>query len=170
MRSNPVLDTTVCDKVCQWLVTGRWFSPGTPVSCVLLFFQAYVFPSIWPTLTSVKSTWFKTFMSESIARYKRSDNQSRNLNWKIISVKEWKCSGNSWLFVWWLCFGGRELCLSPKPEIFFTHKNSMFLWTWQIGNVSSDLTIKHFFQKTRFKLFSLISRIKIYFLCILATE
>ena len=48
---------------------------------------------------------FKTFMSESIARFKRSDNQSRNLNWKIISVKEWKCSGNSWPFVWWLCFG-----------------------------------------------------------------
>ena len=45
---------------------------------------------------------FKTFMSESIAQFKRSDNQSRNLNWKIISVKEWKCSGNSWLFVWWL--------------------------------------------------------------------
>jgi hypothetical protein len=22
----------VCDKVCQWLVAGRWFSPGTPVS------------------------------------------------------------------------------------------------------------------------------------------
>ena len=27
-----VLDTTLCDKVCQWLVTGRWFSSGTPVS------------------------------------------------------------------------------------------------------------------------------------------
>jgi len=27
-----VLDTTVCDQVCQWLATGRWFSPGTPVS------------------------------------------------------------------------------------------------------------------------------------------
>ena len=25
-----VLDTTLCDKVCQWLVTGRWFSMGTP--------------------------------------------------------------------------------------------------------------------------------------------
>ena len=24
--------TTLCDKVCQWLVTGRWFSPRTPVS------------------------------------------------------------------------------------------------------------------------------------------
>ena len=27
-----VLDTTLCDKVCQWLAAGRWFSPGTQVS------------------------------------------------------------------------------------------------------------------------------------------
>jgi hypothetical protein len=27
-----VLDITLCDKVCQWLVTGLWFSPGTPIS------------------------------------------------------------------------------------------------------------------------------------------
>jgi hypothetical protein len=27
-----VLDTTLCDKVCQLLVAGWWFSPGTPVS------------------------------------------------------------------------------------------------------------------------------------------
>jgi hypothetical protein len=26
------LNTTLCDKVCQWLATGRWFSPGPPVS------------------------------------------------------------------------------------------------------------------------------------------
>jgi hypothetical protein len=25
-------DTTLCDKVCQWLDAGRWFSQGTPVS------------------------------------------------------------------------------------------------------------------------------------------
>ena len=24
--------TTLCDKVCQWLAEGRWFSLGTPVS------------------------------------------------------------------------------------------------------------------------------------------
>ena len=24
--------TTLCDKLCQWLPTGRWFSPGAPVS------------------------------------------------------------------------------------------------------------------------------------------
>jgi hypothetical protein len=37
LSSNPIhgemyFDTTLCDKVCQWLATGRWFSPGTPVS------------------------------------------------------------------------------------------------------------------------------------------
>jgi hypothetical protein len=26
-----VLDTTSCDKVCQQLAAGRWFSPGTNV-------------------------------------------------------------------------------------------------------------------------------------------
>jgi hypothetical protein len=29
-----VLDTTLCDKVCQWLATGRWFSPGILVSSI----------------------------------------------------------------------------------------------------------------------------------------
>jgi len=24
--------TTLCDKVCQWLATGQWFSPVLPVS------------------------------------------------------------------------------------------------------------------------------------------
>ena len=27
-----VLDIMLCDKVCQWLAAGGWFSPGTPVS------------------------------------------------------------------------------------------------------------------------------------------
>jgi hypothetical protein len=27
-----VLDTILCDKVCQWLVVGQWFYLGTPVS------------------------------------------------------------------------------------------------------------------------------------------
>jgi hypothetical protein len=27
-----VFDTTLCDKVCQWLAAGRWFSLGTLVS------------------------------------------------------------------------------------------------------------------------------------------
>jgi hypothetical protein len=31
-----VLDTTLCDKFCQCLETGWWFSPGTPGSTWLL--------------------------------------------------------------------------------------------------------------------------------------
>ena len=27
-----VLDTTLCDKVCQWLATDRWFAPASAVS------------------------------------------------------------------------------------------------------------------------------------------
>jgi hypothetical protein len=27
-----VLDTILCDKICQWFKIDRWFSPGTPVS------------------------------------------------------------------------------------------------------------------------------------------
>ena len=26
--------TTLCDEVCQWLATGRWFSPNTPGSSI----------------------------------------------------------------------------------------------------------------------------------------
>jgi len=29
-----VLDTTLCDKVCQWLTAGKWFSPGTLISSI----------------------------------------------------------------------------------------------------------------------------------------
>jgi hypothetical protein len=37
VSSNPVhgegvLNTTLCDKVWQWLAIGQWFYPGTPVS------------------------------------------------------------------------------------------------------------------------------------------
>jgi hypothetical protein len=35
VNSNPahgVLNTTLCDKICQWLAASRWFSPGTLVS------------------------------------------------------------------------------------------------------------------------------------------
>jgi hypothetical protein len=27
-----LLDSTLCDKVCQWFEVVQWFSPGTPVS------------------------------------------------------------------------------------------------------------------------------------------
>ena len=32
LRGGVLDDTTLCDKVCEWLATGWWFSSGTPVS------------------------------------------------------------------------------------------------------------------------------------------
>ena len=29
-----VIDTTLCDKVCQWLATDQWFLSGIPVSSI----------------------------------------------------------------------------------------------------------------------------------------
>ena len=34
-----VLNTTLCDKVCQWFEAGLWFSSGTPVSSTSLNFR-----------------------------------------------------------------------------------------------------------------------------------
>jgi len=34
-RSGRGRCTTLCDKVCQWLTTGRWFSQGPPVSSTI---------------------------------------------------------------------------------------------------------------------------------------
>jgi hypothetical protein len=31
-NTRGVLDIALGDKVCHWLVTGQWFSPGTSVS------------------------------------------------------------------------------------------------------------------------------------------
>ena len=39
-----VLDTTLCDKVCQWVATGWWFSLGTMYSPSLWFPP----PKNWP--------------------------------------------------------------------------------------------------------------------------
>jgi len=32
LKGRGVLDTTLSNKVCQWLASGRWFSMGTSVS------------------------------------------------------------------------------------------------------------------------------------------
>ena len=31
-QAGGVLETTLCDKVGQWLAAAQWFSPATPVS------------------------------------------------------------------------------------------------------------------------------------------
>ena len=59
-----VLDTTLCDKVCQWHAAGQWFSPGTQISSnktdchhiteILLKVTLSII-----TLTSISICWFQ---------------------------------------------------------------------------------------------------------------
>jgi hypothetical protein len=38
-----VLDTTLCDKVCQWHATGRWYSPVLHPSVVQLTMKSFTY-------------------------------------------------------------------------------------------------------------------------------
>jgi hypothetical protein len=52
-----VLDATLCDNLCQWLVAGRWFSPGTPVSSNYIIELRY-------EIISLISFCFKAFVEK----------------------------------------------------------------------------------------------------------
>ena len=49
--------TTLCDKVCQWLATGRWLSPGLPVSSTIKT-DRHVITKLWlkMALSTIKQT------------------------------------------------------------------------------------------------------------------
>ena len=65
----------------------NWFTFSEKLGMHFLFFC-----SLW-SLASGKSVWFRTFMSDSIVQFKIPD-ISRNLNWKIVLVRERKWFGN----------------------------------------------------------------------------
>ena len=52
--------TTLCDKVCQWLATGLWFYPGTPIS----FYNNYDHPDIIEILFKVTLNTIKPTKSD----------------------------------------------------------------------------------------------------------
>ena len=65
-----VLDTTLCDKVCQWLATSRWFSSGT-----LVFLQQNWPPRYNWNIVEIDVKHHKTKSNQSII-YLNSD-----INW-----------------------------------------------------------------------------------------
>jgi hypothetical protein len=73
---------------------ASWFVDSTSLYLAKNFVWRFCFFAHRWLLTSVKSMWFKTLISESMVWFKRSENQCQNLNWKIRSVRERKCSGN----------------------------------------------------------------------------
>jgi hypothetical protein len=66
-----VLDTTLCDQVCQWFAARRWFSPSTHVSStnktdhydITEILLKVALNTITQTLTPIKTLVFSFFIS-----------------------------------------------------------------------------------------------------------
>jgi hypothetical protein len=81
-----VLDTTLCDKICQWLAcqTGRWFSPRTLVSStnktdhhniteiLLKVALNTVTPNPWPYLHGFQIFWPLAYLINFIIETRRA--------------------------------------------------------------------------------------------------
>ena len=84
--SMRVMCTTSCDKVCQWLATGRWFSPGRSVSSTNK-----------TDLHDITKTLLKLALSTIKQINKHKDWYARNQN----NVSEWRdMSSRGLLFQW----------------------------------------------------------------------
>jgi hypothetical protein len=66
--------TTLCDKVCQWFTTGRWFSPVPPVSSynktdhhnITKILLKVPWSTTSQTSNPLKPDWPKTFKSMNV--------------------------------------------------------------------------------------------------------
>ena len=76
-----VLDIVLCDKVCQWLTTGRWFSPGSPVSSTN---KTWPPRYSWKLLKVVLNTITLTPPMHGLTLY--DDNISIQLTWNSIHI------------------------------------------------------------------------------------
>ena len=83
---------TLCDKVCQWLAAGRWFSPGTPVSSTNITDRHY----ITEILLKVAINTIKPNQNQSI--YDQIEINRPFLKTQLVQV--WKKKSN-FLTIWW---------------------------------------------------------------------
>ena len=83
--------TTLYDKVCQWLVTGRWFSPGHPVSSTNKTDHHDITDILLKVaLNTIKQTnTFLSFLSGT---------------WHITGFVAWVHDGKQWMSRCWLSF------------------------------------------------------------------
>jgi hypothetical protein len=81
-----VLDTTIYKNVCQWLVTDRWFSPGTPVSSTNKTDHHDIAEILWKmalstiTLSQYVTSHWQTFLYivvSSTSRHEQDSNSQR---------------------------------------------------------------------------------------------
>jgi hypothetical protein len=129
-----LLDTTLCDKVCQWLATGRWISLDTPVSStnktdhhyiagILLFFIFMFFVGrlivCLTDSTRNQSTHFLLFVLISCQRYVLDVNNILKEH-----VIKWRTAYWCYIYYWYTCVRtlaqeglGGESCVKHQKSI-----------------------------------------------------
>ena len=124
----------MCDKVCQWLVAGRWFTPGTPVFFtnktddhdITEILLKVAFNTI--TLKPLGERW------ENI--YALNGTATRNITTMFLEMGIWLwirdtliCRMNEWMNEWILNGHFRYVVLRRL----FLHSNTMIYWkcSWQ---------------------------------------
>ena len=105
---------TLCDKVCQWLVTGRWVSPGTPVSSmnktgydITEILLKVVLSTLTPTIYTVvaficQKDWDSSL--KVITKIKHLWMMCRFFHWTIYKALSIKQEIYSWFL--WVIMGG----------------------------------------------------------------
>jgi hypothetical protein len=77
-----ILDTTLCDKACQWLATGQWFSLDTPVSPT----NKTDYHDITEILVKVALNTIKTFYTWCLHYNRDHDPTNDRRDWHNFSV------------------------------------------------------------------------------------
>jgi hypothetical protein len=66
--------TTLCDKACQWLAAGQWFSPATPVSSINKTDHHDICGILFKVvLNTIKKNQWKMGLVQYVCKKKRTD-------------------------------------------------------------------------------------------------
>ena len=148
--------TTLCDKVRQWLATGRWFSPGTPVSSTNktdrhniteILLKVALNTTINNIALLIRSCWSKINTSNVKTRVV---NEIRVFT-KKVHVIRWLCGTNQMLsfFLCWQLTSIIEnaihfvritqLAADPKGPTIITVLYPAIVWFWVLIKGSNKL-------------------------------
>ena len=109
-----VLDTTLCDKACQWLTTGQWFSPGPPISPTNKTDRHDITEILFNTITLTQHFHpnFQEISTTIVLQFILVNTSVHTYCFMISSAFKEFCSllklfSSFWSFSWYICFWHR---------------------------------------------------------------